>query len=318
MHQAGHGGVRLTVYTAALNRAHTLHRVHESLKRQTMRDFEWLVIDDGSSDGTPDLVAKWQTQSDFPIRLHRQGRCGTAVAFNRAISLARGVLFFQIDSDDGCLPEALETLWEAWRQIPEAERERYAGVYARSCDENGRPSGPGLGVPWRDATFHEQHYRFRVNEDQRPCWVTEVIRQFQAPVLNNFSGWFPEGFTAARVGRRYKSRWLNNVIYVYYQHDGIDRLSVAPKETYGHWPGLRAQYCDQLAFDARWAPYAPLQFYRRAANYARFSFRLGIGLGGQWQEMKAGLGRAIWLAALPAGVALRLRDRRFERGDATR
>lgn len=300
-------GPLLTVFTATYNRASTLHRPYESLCRQTLRDFEWLVIDDGSSDGTRELVAKWQAQSDFPIRLICQGRCGTAAAFNRAISFARGVLFFQIDSDDGCLPNAVETLWEAWRQIPEQARPGYAGLCVRSCDENGKPNGVGFGVPWRDATFHEQYYRLRAREDQRPCWVTNVIREFPAPTLNGFAGWLPEGLTLARVGRKYKSRWLNDISYVYYQHDGLDRIS-APQRTDAHLPGLRAQYKEQVALDARWSRYAPIQFYRRAVAYARFSLRLGVGLAAQWRELGTAPGRALWISALPLGLALNLMD----------
>ena len=305
-----HPKLKFTVFTSAFNAARTLHRVYESLESQTLRDFEWLVVDDGSADGTPEIVSAWQMRSPFPIRLERQDHSGTAASFNRAISLARGELFFQIDHDDGCVPNALERLWDAWRQIPERARSAYGGLYVRSCDEDGRPNGPGFGMPWRDATFHEQYYRFRVREDQRPCWVTKVIRKFPAPILNGFSGWLPEGLTEARVGRAYMSRWLNEVLYIYFQADRNRATFSGNGRNFPHWPGLRAQYQEQVAYDARWLRYAPLQFYRRAAAYARFSFRLGVGPVLQWQELRTGLGRALWLTALPVGLALNLVDQR--------
>ncbi|HET9177454.1 MAG TPA: glycosyltransferase family A protein [Terriglobia bacterium] len=297
-----------TVFTSAFNAERTLHRVYESLQSQTLRSFEWLVVSDGSVDGTEGLVEKWQASAPFPIRLERQAHSGTAASFNRAVSIARGEFFFQIDHDDGCKSNALERLWEAWREIPEQARAGYAGMYVRSCDENGRPNGAGFGVPWRDATFHEQYYRFRVREDQRPCWVTKVIRGFPAPVLKGFSGWLPEGLTQARVGRIYKARWLNEILYVYYQSDH-GRVSLQRNGSgFAHWPGLRAQYQDQLARDTQWLRYAPVQFYRRAAAYSRFSFRMGIGPAAQWREVGTALGRALWLTALPVGLALNLMD----------
>jgi glycosyltransferase involved in cell wall biosynthesis len=61
-----------SIFTATFNRAHTLHRVHESLRDQTLRDFEWLVIDDGSTDGTADRIADWQKQANFPVRYFSQ------------------------------------------------------------------------------------------------------------------------------------------------------------------------------------------------------------------------------------------------------
>lgn len=297
-----------TIFTSAFNAERTLHRVYESLESQTLRSFEWVVVSDGSVDGTEGMVEEWQAATPFPIRLERQAHSGTAASFNRAISIARGELFFQIDHDDGCKPNALERLLETWRAIPEQTRPGYAGMYVRSCDENGRPNGPGFGVPWRDATFHEQYYRFRAREDQRPCWVTQIIRGFPAPILKDFSGWLPEGLIQARVGRVYSARWLNEILYVYYQADH-GRVSLQRNESgFAHWPGLRAQYQDQLARDTQWLRYAPVQFYRRAAAYSRFSFRMGIGPAAQWREVGTPLGRALWLTALPVGLALNLMD----------
>jgi len=297
-----------TVFTSAFNAERTLHRVYQSLRSQTLRSFEWVVVSDGSVDGTEGMVEEWQTIAPFPIRLERQAHSGTAASFNRAISIARGELFFQIDHDDGCKPHALRRLWKTWREIPEQARPGYAGMYVRSCDENGRPNGPGFGVPWRDATFHEQYYRFRAREDQRPCWATGIIRRFPAPILQDFSGWLPEGLTQARVGRFYRARWLNEDLYVYYQADH-GRVSLQRNGSgSAHWPGLRAQYQDQLARDAQWLRYAPVQFYRRAAAYSRFSFRMGIGPAAQWREVGTPLGRALWLTALPVGLALNLMD----------
>ena len=54
-----------TVFTATYNRAHVLHRVYDSLRAQTFRDFEWLVVDDGSTDGTGALVEGWRAEADF-------------------------------------------------------------------------------------------------------------------------------------------------------------------------------------------------------------------------------------------------------------
>ena len=68
--------VLFTVFTPTYNRAHTLHRVYDSLCAQTLRDFEWLVIDDGSTDGTADLIANWAKSADFPIRYFKQEHSG--------------------------------------------------------------------------------------------------------------------------------------------------------------------------------------------------------------------------------------------------
>ncbi len=94
-----------TIFTPTYNRAHTLHRVFDSLRAQTLRDFEWLLIDDGSIDGTEGLVAGWAQSADFPVRYLRQDHAGKHIARNRALGEARGHFFACLDSDDAFGPE---------------------------------------------------------------------------------------------------------------------------------------------------------------------------------------------------------------------
>src|SRR5215471_10000349 len=74
-----------TVFTASYNRAHTIHRVFNSLSAQTLRDFEWLVVDDGSTDRTAELIGAWTKTADFPIRYFKQEHSGKHVARNLAV-----------------------------------------------------------------------------------------------------------------------------------------------------------------------------------------------------------------------------------------
>ena len=92
-----------TVFTPAYNRAHTLHRVWESLKAQTLRDFEWLVVDDGSTDGTQALVEQYQREADFPVRYFLEPHRGAWAVHNVSMRESKGDLWIKLDSDDGCL-----------------------------------------------------------------------------------------------------------------------------------------------------------------------------------------------------------------------
>jgi glycosyltransferase involved in cell wall biosynthesis len=100
--------ITFTVFTATYNRAHTLHRVYESLKEQTYRQFEWLIVDDGSTDTTRTLVETWQQEANFLISYYYQENQGKHVAINRGVQEARGEYFLIIDSDDTCVPQTLE------------------------------------------------------------------------------------------------------------------------------------------------------------------------------------------------------------------
>jgi len=94
-----------TVFTPTYNRAHTLPRVWNSLRRQTFRNFEWLIVDDGSSDNTREMVSGWSRISDFPIRYLWQRNALKKTAINLGVREARGQLFLSIDSDDECTPK---------------------------------------------------------------------------------------------------------------------------------------------------------------------------------------------------------------------
>src|SRR5258708_39119995 len=117
-----------TVFTPTFNRSQTLSRVYEGLRLQTFRDFEWLIVDDGSTDGTKELVEKWQTESSFPIRYIYQENQGKPAAFNRGVQEAQGELFLTLDSDDACVPHALDRLKYQWDGIPASQKDKFSAV----------------------------------------------------------------------------------------------------------------------------------------------------------------------------------------------
>lgn len=120
-----------TVFTPTFNRAASIHRVYESLQSQTFRDFEWLIVDDGSEDDTADLVRRWIKEADFPIEYMKQNHAGKHIAWNYALQKAKGYFFIIADSDDAFVPNALERLLEVYKSIPEKDAAKYRGVTCR-------------------------------------------------------------------------------------------------------------------------------------------------------------------------------------------
>ena len=110
--------ITFTVFTPTYNRAATLPRVYASLRDQTIKDFEWLIVDDGSTDNTREMVTKWQSEcKDFDIRYIYQENQHKKVALNRAVAEARGELFIVLDSDDSCVADAVETFQKVWQSM---------------------------------------------------------------------------------------------------------------------------------------------------------------------------------------------------------
>lgn len=114
-----------TVCTPAFNAEATLHRVFESLAAQTFRDFEWIVIDDCSSDRTYDVACAYAQTGTFPIRCYRQSsNRGKHAAVNRGVNLAEGLLFLIADADDSIAENALEVFWKTWSGLTNQENRR--------------------------------------------------------------------------------------------------------------------------------------------------------------------------------------------------
>ena len=105
-----HNPFAFTVFTATYNRVSLLPRLHESLRTQTFQNFEWIIVDDGSTDDTRQLITSWSSASPFPIRYIWKPNGGKHTAINVGVRKATGYLFAAIDSDDYYVPEALERM----------------------------------------------------------------------------------------------------------------------------------------------------------------------------------------------------------------
>ena len=108
----------LTVFTPAYNRAHTLPRTYESLCRQKCKQFIWMIIDDGSTDNTAELVKGWQSRSNgFPIRYIYKENGGMHTAHNTAYANIDTELNVCIDSDDMLADNAVELILNKWHEV---------------------------------------------------------------------------------------------------------------------------------------------------------------------------------------------------------
>lgn len=299
--------VAFTVFTPTFNRAHTLHRVHGSLGRQTYRDFEWLVVDDGSADGTGELIAKWSASSPFPIRYLYQRNRGKHVAFNTGVCEARGRFFLALDSDDACAPQALERFKWHWDDIPETSQDRFTGVTALCEDQHGRLVGSRFPRDVMDSDSNEIRYRFRVAGEKWGFHRTEVLRQYPFPTPAG-ARFLPEGLVWSAIARSYRTRFVNEILRVYWREPTDASRISSGRLSRATASALALLQRSVLNDDLRWLRFAPAQFLRTALNYSRFSFDSGTGLVEQCRQLDAAP-RLLWLASLPLGYAASIRDR---------
>jgi len=301
-----------TVFTGTRNRAHTLPRVYDSLKLQTLRDFEWLIVDNESTDGTRELVEGWQKEADFPIRYLWHENRGKHGSQNRAVSEAHGQLFLTLDSDDPCAANALERFRFHWESIPADQRDRFSGVTSHTLDGDGQIQGTPFPFDPTDSDSLEIRYRYHVAGEKWGFQRTDVMRQFPLPEIAGYTGLMPSSITWAAIARNYRMRFVNEALKTW-SGDQAGSLS-RPENRLGDAPGAMIEAQETINHDLRWLPRAPRRFYLKAAKFSRSAFHLGIGLPGQAGRLTTWSARLLWLAALPVGFGVYLAERfRFAR-----
>lgn len=254
-----------TVFTPTYNRAHTLPAVYSSLLEQTLRDFEWVIVDDGSTDGTAALVEDWCREGRVNIRYFWQSNGGKHVAFNRGVAEAAGELFLAWDSDDVGVPLTLERLKAEWESIPPTVRAQYSGVTCLCGDKNGNVLGDPFPVEALDSDAIRMNFHHRVRGDKWGFHRTAILREFPFPVFPG-ERFLAEGVIWNRIGRRYRMRFLNEVLQrkVYLQ-DGLTTASVRLRAASPEGACLYYSECARL-------PIPLSQRVRAYVNYWRFSF----------------------------------------------
>lgn len=210
----------ITILTPTFNRAHLLPRLFESLTHQTDFNFEWLVMDDGSTDGTSDLFAgKTFLSAPFPIRYYRQENGGKHRALNAGVKQAKGDFIFIADSDDWLLPQSVAIVGQHTSAI--ADDNIFAGVAGLDVFDDERIVGTGLPQDIIDCNAMDIRYRYHVDGDLKEVFKTTVLQEFPFPEIQD-EKFCPEQLVWFRIAQKYKLRYFNTPIYVAeYQPNGI-------------------------------------------------------------------------------------------------
>jgi glycosyltransferase involved in cell wall biosynthesis len=297
-----------TVFTPTFNRAHTLHRVFGSLCDQSLRDFEWVIVDDGSTDNTPELIKKWTAKAAFSIRYFRQPNTGKHIAHNIAVGEARGVLFAVLDSDDALETDALERIRKNWLEIPDVEREGYSGLGSLCRDQRGKIIGVPFPTSPFDADFRESFFvRRRFGGEKWGVSRTDVLRQFPFPDIKG-TNFVPEALLGFQMAKAYKRRYVNEVFRIYYVGDEKAGATLTGRDNIAK--GARGRlyfYVWMLNNEMAFFPRAPMPFIKAAAVLPVVARYGGVTIGEVWRQLKAWRAKALFLAALPLALALWVR-----------
>lgn len=242
---------RITVLTPSYNRAYILGNLYRSLLRQSFKDFEWLIIDDGSEDSTSELVRKWRQEStDLDIRYYKVTNGGKHRAINLGLDLAEGEILFVVDSDDYLTIDALEKI-NAWF-LEIADMPSMAGIVANRGFSEDKTCNPiftedYLDISFLDALAYKENGKLVLTGEKAIAFYRDIQRNYRYPEFEG-ENFMTEAVVYHRMAHDgYKMRYYNDIIWIFkYLDDGLTSkgsdIYVQNPRGYGLFLKERAEY----------------------------------------------------------------------------
>jgi len=210
----------LTIFTPTYNRAYCLHQLYESLQRQTCKDFVWLIIDDGSTDGTAELIEGWSVQNKVEIQYIYQTNQGMHGAHNTAYANILTELNVCIDSDDYMSDDAVEKIKNYWEKYGS---DKVCGIVGLDSYTNGSLVGTSFPEGVAASTLFDIYYKHGVKGDKKLVYRTELTKQYPYPLFEgeNYVGL---AYKYYKLDEQYELLLMNEVLcHVEYLEDGSSR-----------------------------------------------------------------------------------------------
>jgi len=223
--------VKISVLTPVYNRADKIHRVFESLEKSTFKDFELIIVDDGSTDNLDEVVESYKNKVHYPVTYIKKPNGGKHTALNILFEKANGEYIFQLDSDDEIISDAMEKALAIWDKISPEERDKYYCVVGRVIDQHNREIIGDL-LP-DDINEHDREKTERtarkMKEEKCSLMRTDVLKKYRFPEPEGIK-FVTERIVWDRISNDYRSYYTNEKFRVYYINEG-ECLSNSKKNT---------------------------------------------------------------------------------------
>jgi glycosyltransferase involved in cell wall biosynthesis len=289
--------MKITVFTPSYNRAYRLKSLYESLVEQTFKNFEWVIVDDGSVDETEKIVSGFQSDNNVQIQYIKQENGGKHRAINKGLEFAKGELFFIVDSDDRLPFNALENIIRNYNQIK--ENKFVVGVVGRKTyfDKIKVGSQNKFNSLITDAL--SIRYKEKLQGDLAEVFKTEILKTFAFPEIPN-EKFCPEALIWNRIAQKYKLLYFDESIYeCEYLEDGLTakitiirmQSPIASMLTYAELASYNIPFLEKI---------------KATINYWRFSFNSKA----KFSEKYKNISFYISLIAFPLGYFMYLKDKK--------
>lgn len=259
--------MKITIFTATYNRAYLISNLYESICQQTYKNFEWIVIDDGSTDETEKLFSQFINEKKIEIKYITQSNKGKHFAINKGVLNATGTLFFIVDSDDKLPKNSLEKVvsyYQMGKNLP-----NFGGLAGRNSYFDGQLVGSQNNFDTIFSNALEIRYKHKVEGDLSEVFLTDVLREFPFPEFEN-EKFCPEALVWNRIAQKYNLLYFSESIYFCeYNDDGLTakivkirmNAPIASMICYGELNGYKIPVKEQI---------------KANINFWRFSFNSNL------------------------------------------
>lgn len=210
----------ITVLTPTYNRGKLLQKLYKSLCDQDCKDFEWLIVDDGSTDDTSTCVEQMINNADFPISYYKKENGGKHTALNHAYQFIKTPLTFIVDSDDLLTADAISRIEKVYKKYRD-ETDLCGFSFLRGKPDGGYLSISGVPQDGMKESYVECRINRGIGGDMAEVWYTHCLKDYPFP---EFKGekFLGEDIVWVRMSEKYKMRFFNRVIYISdYLEDGL-------------------------------------------------------------------------------------------------
>ena len=288
-----------SILTPTYNRGRLLESIYKSLRNLTFKDFEWILIDDGSIDNTEEIVLPWIANNNdngsFAIRYIKKSNGGKHTAINLGVKEANGELIVILDSDDTLPSDSLETIVQYYEQSKKFEN--CGGVCGLMAHHNGKLIGSGFPKNTLYESVLKFRYKDNVKGDLLEVFKTSVMKEFPFPEFPN-EKFCPEALVWNRIAKKYKLLCFNKIIYYRdYLENGLTSKIV--KIRMNSPIASTMTYAEMLKYDI-----SLIWKIKSAINSWRFRYCI------KDKKMQATEVKWFWFIFQPFGLLMHLNDKK--------
>jgi glycosyltransferase involved in cell wall biosynthesis len=290
----------ITIFTPTYNRAYTLERVYESLVVQKNFKFEWLIIDDGSSDETENLIKKIKnSENRFEINYIYKTNGGKHTTYEYCSRYAKGEFYISLDSDDELSPNTIEIAYYYINELKVRKLDFVAGIVGNVIDQEQNIIGRNL----RENTIPTDYALLLLERnfgDKFEIFRTKLLNEFKFPEAN-VEKYVPESCYLHQIAKEYKIITTSHVGTKKWIDNRTDHLNDRYDKNFNK-EGRRLAYKYIIINSYRMIKKYPLLMIKIMIEYTVTSFEINILFNDQYREMENRYSKLLWTMVIPVSL----------------